>query len=474
VPASAAALDVRDLTVRYPGAGRDALRAIALEVAAGSFVSVAGRNGAGKSTLCLVAAGLLPLVIRADVRGFITGPTPVGLVLADPAAGLTGARASVREEVAFGLENLGVPRAEMDARIDRALAAVDIDRLAERSPESLSGGEQQRVAIAAALAMAPPLLVLDEATAELDPAATRSLALLLRRLAADGTAILAADHASAILASAERTVVLDDGEVVATGPPAATLRNPALAGPLPSAAEWPTVRDGVRPASVELRAVTHRYPNGVEALRSVSLSVPPGEAVAIVGANGSGKSTLAKHLAGLLRPAEGAVLVDGRDVASQPVRELARTVGFLFQDAREQLFGRTVERAVAFGPRNLDIPASAASALVDAALRATGFTDRRDTNPHDLDLAARKQVALAGALAMDPGVFVLDEPTTGQDRPGLARVEAVLAGLRAAGRTIVVVTHDHELAGRGFDRVVVMREGEIVGDGPPGAVLART
>jgi energy-coupling factor transport system ATP-binding protein len=473
MPGQASALEVRGLRVRYPAADADALHDVSLDVAAGSFVSVAGRNGAGKSTLCLVAAGLLPLVIRAEVAGSVAGPTPVGLVLADPAAGLTGARASVREEIAFGLENLGVARREMDARIDAALEAVDIDRLADRAPETLSGGEQQRVAIAAALAMAPPLLVLDEATAELDPAAARRLGGLLRRLATEGTAILAADHAAAIMERSDRAIVLDNGVVVATEQPAVAARHAALDGPIAAAIPWVPLRRDVTPAAVELRDVTYRYPNGVEALRSVSLSIAPGEAVAIVGANGSGKSTLARHVAGLLRPAGGSVRVNGRDLAGLSVPEVARTVGVLFQDPRQQLFGRTVERAVAFGPRNLGLPRAEVEALVDAALAMTGLAERRAANPHDLDLAVRKQVALAGTLAMDAGLFLLDEPSTGQDRPGLARVEAVLAGLRATGRTVLAITHDLDLAARGFDRVIVMRDGRIVADGPPRSVLEK-
>jgi energy-coupling factor transporter ATP-binding protein EcfA2 len=450
---------------------RDALRDVSLEVAAGSFTSIAGRNGAGKSTLCLVAAGLLPLGIHADVRGFIAGPAPVGLVLADPAAGLTGARASVREEVAFGLENLGVPRAEMDPRIEHALAALGIAHLAERAPETLSGGEQQRLAIAAALAMEPPLLVLDEATAELDPDGVAALAGLLRRLAAGGTGVLAADHAVGILAAADRTVVLDDGAIVVHASAAVGLTHPALALEAEKPVTWTPMRTNIRPPAVELRGLTHRYPGGIEALRDVNLSIPASQAVAIAGANGSGKSTLAKHLIGLLRPTAGSVTIGGRDAATMSAVEAAGSIGFLFQDPRDQLFGRTVERAVAFGPRNLGLSSAQAEALVDMAITATGLADRRASNPHDLDLAARKQVALAGALAMDPGLFVLDEPTTGQDRPGLARVEAVLAGLRAAGRTIVAITHDADLAARAFDRIIVMRRGEIVADGPPRTVL---
>ena len=477
------ALEIRDLGVVYPGTDHEALRDVSLEIDAGSILAVAGRNGAGKSTLCLTAAGVLPRIVRASARGWVSvggtvamaagragEPVFVGLVLADPAAGLSGARASVREEVAFGLENLGVPRGEMDARIDRALAALGIEALADAAPEALSGGEQQRVAIAAALAMEPPLLVLDETTAELDPAATASLAGLLPELAANGTAILAADHSRPILEGAHRTLVLDDGVVAELSPAHIALANPTLTAPPIPSIGW-SHTPVVSPPAVQLHGVTYRYPGGVEALREVSLSIEPGQAVAIVGANGSGKTTLAKHLLGLLRPTGGRVTVDGRDLASIPVEVAARTLGILFQDPRDQLFGRTVEGAVAFGPQNLRFPSERTAALVEAALAATGLTDRRTMNPHDLDLAARKQVALAGVLAMDPPIHVLDEPTTGLDAPGLARVEAIVRGLREAGRTVVAITHDLGFASRAFDRIVELRHGEVVADGPTARVV---
>ena len=478
-----AALEIRDLAVAYPASEREAVRDVTLDVAAGSILSVAGANGAGKSTLCLAAAGLLPRVIRASARGRVTvdgtvavaagragGPVSAGLVLADPSAGLSGARASVREEVAFGLENLGVARSAMDARIDEALATLGIEALAGSPPENLSGGEQQRVAIAAAVAMAAPLLVLDEATAELDPVGADTLAALLPRLAGRGTAILAADHAAPVLRAAGRTLVLDEGTAAELAPPEVALAHPALADRRAALSSWRPARE--RPGeSIELRDVTFGYPGGGEALRALRLSIEPGQAVAVVGANGSGKSTLAKHLVGLLRPTDGRVLVDGRELGSRAVEDLARTVGFLFQDPRDQLFGRTIEGAVAFGPRNLALPAGDVAALVDVALEATGLSERRQTNPHDLNLAARKQVALAGVLAMDSAVFVLDEPTTGQDAPGLARVEAIVHELRAAGRTVVAITHDLGLAARAFDRVLVLRRGELVLDGAPERVL---
>jgi len=508
----------RGLTVRYYGRELDALHAIDLDVAPGELLGVAGENGAGKSTLALALAGLIPRVIRAQVSGSIDVSPPdahVGIVFSSPHNQISATKATVREELAFGLENLGVSRAEMNARIDAALAALRIDHLAERFPFELSGGEQQRVAIASILVMGTQVLVLDEPTAQLDPASTRLVGQLLREMAASGTAVIVAEHAPVILGEADRIAVLHEGRLVATGDPLTALGSATLepiglepptivrlaelagvGGPrLPSDDElaralrsslgqgagggpgsqattspWIPVRSHP-PTAVEVDALTHRYANGVDALRGVTLRISPGETVAIVGQNGSGKTTLVKHLNGLLRPATGEVRIGGDSLVGRRVDEIAGTVGFVFQDPDDQLFGRSVEREVAFGPRNLRLEPSTIERLVDAALAATGLDDERRTNPYDLDRSRRKLVALASVLAMDPAILVLDEPTTGQDAPGVRRIGEMVEALRDAGRTVVAITHDMELAARHFGRLVVMTAGRIVADGSPEEVF---
>ena len=221
-----------------------------------------------------------------------------------------------------------------------------------------------------------------------------------------------------------------------------------------------------------MESLVHRYPNGIEAVRDVSLSIEPGEAVVILGQNGSGKTTLVKHFNGLLRPASGRVLLDGEATEGVPVDQIAATIGFVFQNPDEQLFERSVEREVAFGPKNLRRSPDQIADLVARSLDAVGLTEVRAVNPYDLDLSRRKLVALAGVLAMDPAVLVLDEPTTGQDAAGIERVGAVVRAYRAAGRSVVAITHDMEFAATNFSRVVVMRLGEIVADGPPAAIFA--
>jgi energy-coupling factor transporter ATP-binding protein EcfA2 len=529
---------LREVVVRYPGRREPALDAVSLSVEPGEIIGVAGRTGAGKSTLALVAAGFIPRVVRGSVGGEATvdgiAATTTdaralagraGIVFSTPANQLSASKLTVREELAFGLENLGVPRDQMDARIGAVLDRLAIRHLADREPFALSGGEQQRVAIASIVAMGTDVLVLDEPTAQLDPAGTRAVADLLASEARDGRAILVAEHAPTVLGRTERILLLEDGRSVAFDipavalgsgtlgslglvppmivrlaelsrvPPEAAFDEAAVAAALavvgPSSLEGiaPGVggtvglplsagmelspRTGARdPIDITVRGLTHRYPGGVEALRGLDLDIPAGRSVAIIGQNGSGKTTLVKHLNGLLRPETGMVAVAGVDIVDRPVHEIARTVGFVFQNPDDQLFERSVEREVGFGPRNLGLRAADVAASIDAALALVGLEAVRAVNPYDLGLSTRKLVAMASVLAMQPSVLILDEPTTGQDGPGVARVGAVVDAYRAAGRTVVAITHDMEFAASHFERIVVMREGRIVADGTPAQVFA--
>ncbi len=224
----------------------------------------------------------------------------------------------------------------------------------------------------------------------------------------------------------------------------------------------------------ELRAegLVHVYARGgVRALDGVDLRVAPGERVAIVGQNGSGKSTLVRHLNGLLRPTEGRVLVDGADARRMRVAELARIVGVVFQDPDRQIFAGSVLDEVRFGPRNLGRSGADLMAAVEEALELTGLKGLESRNPYDLGQSRRKLLALASVLAMRTPVLVLDEPTTGQDRAGTARVRTVIERASADGRTVVAITHDMEFVAELFGRVIVMRAGRVILDGAPGEVF---
>jgi energy-coupling factor transport system ATP-binding protein len=226
---------------------------------------------------------------------------------------------------------------------------------------------------------------------------------------------------------------------------------------------------------VELAAegVGFVYPDGTRALRDVSLLIPAGQRVAIIGQNGSGKSTLVRHWNGLLRASEGRVLVGGVEVGRRHVAELARSVGLSFQNPDRQIFAARVSSEVAFGARNLGLRGRALDERVTAALSAVGLTDERAANPYDLSFSQRKLLALASILAMSTPAVILDEPTTGQDLRGRQRVRQIVADLATEGRTVVTITHDMEFAAETFERIVVMREGRVVLDATPNEAFAQ-
>ncbi|HLY13838.1 MAG TPA: ABC transporter ATP-binding protein [Candidatus Limnocylindrales bacterium] len=223
---------------------------------------------------------------------------------------------------------------------------------------------------------------------------------------------------------------------------------------------------------IELRGLVHVYPDGTRAVDGVDLRIEDGERLAIIGQNGSGKSTLVRHLNGLLRPTSGEVLLDGRLTADRRVAALAAKVGLVFQDPDRQIFAGRVRTEVAFGPRNLGLRGGVLDAAVTGGLVAVGLADQAERNPYDLGFSRRKLLALASILAMGTPTVVLDEPTTGQDLRGVERIQAIVAGLHAEGRTVIAISHDMRFVAETFARVVVMEAGRVTLDGTPSDVFA--
>jgi energy-coupling factor transport system ATP-binding protein len=223
--------------------------------------------------------------------------------------------------------------------------------------------------------------------------------------------------------------------------------------------------------NIDLQGLHYTYPGGVEALRGISLHIGSGEQVALVGQNGSGKTTLVRHFNGLLTPTRGTVQIGDWDTRQQTVAKLAARVGYVFQNPDEQLFCKTVQEEISFGPRNLNYPAEKIESLVEKALTMTELVDERQTNPYDLSPTWRKMVAIASVVAMDTPVMILDEPTTGQDAASVKRIAGVVAALRERGKTVITITHDIDFCAENFERIIALSQGEVLLDGPAKDVL---
>jgi energy-coupling factor transport system ATP-binding protein len=462
-------LDLAIGQVRY--GAHTALRDVSLRIARGEIVGVAGHVGAGKSTLALAAAGLLERATRATVEGRVEHPLggapPASFVFSNPWTQLTELGGTVEEEVAVGPENQALPPAEIRARVDRALAAADGSAFPLRVPRELSGGELQRVALASALALEAPLVVLDEPTAQLDPDAARRFAVALRALAASGRGVLLVSQDLALLASAaQRVLVLADGAVAAEGDPRELLarRQPMLDARLGAletgGADGPARQTGAggEPA-LDIRGLSAGY-GARDVLDGVRLAVPRGITSAWMGENGAGKSTLARAVMGLVPARSGTISVSGTPIDELPVETRARYVGLVFQNPAAQLFGRTVLEEALFGPRALGQPRAQALDAAHAALEAVGLSGEHDTNPADLTPQAQRRLAIAAAMASAPPMLILDEPTAGQDAEGRALIGRALEVQRARGGA-AVITHDVPFAQAHCGQLVTLAGGKV-------------
>ncbi len=470
-------IQIDSLSVSY--GSRTALRDVSLRIAPGEFVLVSGPSGCGKSTLALALAGLIPQAVPARVSGRVVvdgldaQSTPVhavarevGIVFQNPATQLFNV--TVEEEVGFAPRNVGLTPAEIPARVEQALTAMGIAHLRGRRLRTLSGGEQQRVAIASVLALRPRVLILDEPTAYLDWRGVEQLLAALERLRNEqGVTIILIEHRLAAVASvATRVILMDRGQVVADGAPWALLSDRALLATLGLRYPWCDVGrrvDPVGPAPrphgdeplVALRGVAAGYGRH-RVLDGLDLAIYPGQFVALVGENGTGKSTVARVLADVLCPARGTV--DWHPALKR--LPLGRRVGLLFQNPLSQLVCDHVGEEVAYGPENYGVNTD-----LTALLAAADLAELRESRTQNLSAGQQQRTALAATLALRPRLLILDEPTMGQDWAHLSKLMDYLVHLNDNGQAILLITHDDRLVCRYARRIVRMVGGRIVADG---------
>jgi len=498
------------VSFQYPNAERPVLRGFDWEIGESELVLLAGESGSGKSTVLRCLNGLVPhfsggmfggrvLVQGEDTRLLPTRALArsVGFVFQDPAA--HSVSTTVEDEIAFGMEQLGVPVPAMRRRVEEALDLTGTERIRKRSIGTLSGGERQRVAIAAALAMQPRILALDEPTSQLDPAGAEDVLHAIRQLNEELgiTVVLAEQRLERVAGFADRMRLLQPdgcdleghpGEVLRRcdprlDPPVALLGRIAGWEPLPLTvkdARRMVVRTGFEPASspvdlerpdTEPAVVLDRVRIGYEAspvLEDVSLDVRPGELVALMGRNGSGKSTLLRALLGLHKFDRGTVRIGGLDPMCDRPQVIGRKVGFLPQRAASLLFHETVESDIAAALESRGANRTGLEDLLDRfALGAL-----RSRSPLDLSAGEQERAALAVALAGDPAVVLLDEPTRGMDGIRKHELAELFLQLRAAGAAIVMATHDVELVAKVATRVVLLGDNGIVAQGGMRETLA--
>jgi len=522
--ASDEAIRLDHVSFSYTGHSECALRDVSLHMRRGEMVVIMGATGAGKTTLAkcfnrTVPAfqsgtltgeiAILGTVLREETVGDLAGV--VGLVSQDFEAQLFAT--NVVQEIAFGMEQLGVAPDEMRRRVPRVLETVGLAGFERRDPSTLSGGEKQRLAIAATLALQPTILVFDEPTTDLDPLGKREIFTVLATMRQQGYTLVVIEHEIAAAERADRLIILSAGRIVADDAPervfaqvdfleahgvrppdlnriaarlhlapprsleeADTALRAQLTTGAPRIAAHMSDARGMQPAPasplVRAENIDFHYESGAPALRGVSLAIHGGEFVALIGQNGSGKTTLAKHLNGLLRPSRGRVLLHDVDMRTLPLNHVANDVGYVFQNPDHQIFAASVTDEVAFGPRNFGLPRAEIEERVRAALDAVGLIGLEQEDPFLLSKGHRQRLAVASLLALRPRLLILDEPTTGLDYREQRRMMELLAQLHAQGMAIVMITHSPWVVAEYAQRGVLMREGRIRFDGPLRALFA--
>lgn len=536
-------ITVENLRYRYPHAKELALDGLDFSVEKGEFIGIIGENGAGKSTLSQALMGLVPQFYKGAyggtvmVDGIEAGRTPVaqlcghvGLVFQNPFNQLSGAKDNVYEEVAFGMQNLGVPAEEMKNRVEEALKLLDIWQYRDRNPFDLSGGQMQRVAIASVLVMRPDVMILDEPTSQLDPEGSDEVFKAVETLTGSGITILMIEQKIEKMAAyCDRILLLHKGKQIAFDTPQkvfsmSDLNDYGIQAPAFTRickAEGVTLADGTYPVTVEEAAGVLRekrleasacadggeraqraagaelaqaggptesagssdeqfcienldfsYLADVPVLKNLNMKLDK-RPTAIIGQNGAGKTTLVKLLKGLLKPVSGSICFHGEDISGKTVAMLAGNVGYVFQNPDDQIFKYNVMDEILFGPLNIGMDAERAKKEAERALELTGLTGKEKENPYDLELYERKMTAIASVLAMDTDVLILDEPTIAQDWKGRQIIGGIIRSLSERGKLVIAILHDMDFVAENFERVIIMAHGQVLADGTAKEVFAQ-
>jgi energy-coupling factor transport system ATP-binding protein len=501
-------LVVDNLSFRYRTRPELAIENISFELKQGELLLIAGSSGCGKTTLARCINGLIPRSYRGERSGSVLlhgrevaelqipeMSQIVGTLLQDPERQIVAS--NVYNEIAFGPENLGLPRDEIVERVELAMKRLKIEYLRDRETFNLSGGEKQKVALAGLLSMNPSILLLDEPLASLDPASAHEALEVFRSLADEGKTVILVEHRveDAIETHPDRLLYMEDGHIKYLG----TINN------LPTEidhtqvklpAQWVVKRVLEQKKPVEAPHM-HKVDQGGEPLvvfedvsfqyseenpfilKNVNLKIHRGDLIAVLGPNGAGKSTLVKHAIGLLKPTSGRVFVQGEDTRKMSVAQIAKVLGYVFQSPTHMLYAQTVREELEFGPRNLGFETEQMNKSVAESLSTVNLNGFEEYPPLGLSFGQQKRTTIAAVLAMQSKIMVMDEPTAGQDFANYTRFMDALCSSSADSKSILAanfastlfITHDLDLAVTYANRVLLFGDKHIVADGKPEDVL---
>jgi energy-coupling factor transporter ATP-binding protein EcfA2 len=505
-------LVIQNLSFKYRTRPEMAIENISVELKQGELLLIAGSSGCGKTTLARCINGLIPRSYRGERSGRVLlygrevadlqiaeMAQTVGTLLQDPERQIVAS--NVYNEIAFGPENLGLPREEIVKRVEEAIQRLNIEYLRDRETFNLSGGEKQKVALAGLLSMNPSILLLDEPLASLDPASAHEALQVFRSLAGEGKTVILVEHRveDAIEIKPDRMLYMENGHVKYLGPikdlppeldhtqvklPAEWVVQRVRAAkekPMEAAAR-PQVRNQSEPLVV-FENVDFRYNDESPLiLENVNLKIHHGDLIAVLGPNGAGKSTLVKHAIGLLKPTRGRVLVNGEDTRKMSVAQIAKTLGYVFQSPTHMLYAPTVREELEFGPKNLGFGAEEIRKSISESLNTVNLNGMDEYPPLALSFGQQKRTTIAAVLAMRSRIIVLDEPTAGQDFANYTRFMDALCHTQNGGASILsanfdatlFITHDLDLAVAYANRVLLFGDRHVVADGKPEDVLKDT
>jgi energy-coupling factor transporter ATP-binding protein EcfA2 len=521
---------------RYLRRKKPALQDINLRIEPGEVVAVVGKAGAGKTTLVKGLMGIVPHIepgyidgeLRIDGQSIRDREVSemahlVSIVLENPEVQIFSL--TVKDDIAFGPANMGLPREEIWQRVNYAIREAELTGFEDRNPNNLSGGEQQSLAVASALAMKPKVLALDEPVSMLDPLGKERVMTIMERLAKSGTgaATIITESGADIEALADkvdRVIAMQNGHIQRQGGPEVLANEEmeelgvgcpqvsslyhrlskagAYDGDIPitldqaieatrrlltdSAVKKVTLPPNFGYARnhrtfgdpvVEVRNLKHLYPPNLMALKGVSLNVRAGQIVGIIGQNGSGKTTMARHLVGLLKPSNKDAKLDvlGHNVTRMKIRSIIRLINYVFQNADDQIFANTIREELAFAPEMMDLKPEVAEPLIEEAAKTFHLDGHENDYTMSLPEDLKTYLSIASIYSLKPQILLIDEPTTGLDTHGERLMMESLCHLRDLGHTLIIITHNMKTVSQYCDWVIVMNQGRVIMEGMPSAVL---